>query len=231
MSTFSAPLRQRVVESRPAVLLFGLLMLSIPACDSTSEDSQVTFAVTLEGSGSGRVEARSISLGLDINCRITNGEVTGVCEDTFIPPDNDGFIRVQATPAPAMDFEWGPQCSVTLGTVCDVRFEVDGPPEFGVRATFDVQTDRVVMEPPNAAITVPGEEGAVTVSARAVDENGNEVAGVAYTFEVDRTDVVSMTAQSASSVRITALADGQAIVTATAQGVSGTSAIDVMLAN
>jgi hypothetical protein len=221
---------QRLLESFCLPLL-SLALLTLSACDSTSDDSLATFSVSLEGSGSGVIETQSIVLGLDIECRLTDGEVSGVCQDDFAVPEDDGFVRVRATLNPAMSLNWGSPCQLADGAVCDVSYEGGTPADIEVRASFDVKTDRVLMDPPNAVITIPGDEGAVVISARAIDEDGDDVAGITYTFQVDRTDVVSMTPQSANSVRISGIADGQALITATAQGVAGITHVDVRLSN
>ena len=53
----------------------------------------------------------------------------------------------------------------------------------------------------------------------------------AWRVAVDRPDVVSMIPQSPESVKIIAIASGQAVVSATVQGVVGKTGIDVTLSD
>jgi hypothetical protein len=211
--------------------LFCLALFALSACDSTSEDLTATFSASLEGSGSGTIETQSVTLGLEIECRITDGQVTGTCEDEFLAPEADGFVQVQATLGSATNLNWGTPCQQAQGTLCDIPYDGGTATDIEVRASFDAKTRRVVMNPPDALISIPGDDGAVVISAWAVDMNGENVAGVTYSFEVDRPDIAGISVNSPNSVRVTGIADGQALVTATAQGVSGTAAVVVNLSN
>jgi hypothetical protein len=68
------------------------------------------------------------------------------------------------------------------------------------------------------------------VTAQAVDESGSEVLGVVYTWDVDSPDVVDVIVQSdPRRVMVVAKIDGVAKITATAQGISGETAIEIEL--
>lgn len=165
-------------------------------------------------------------------CRVDDGEVTGDCEGVFVAPDGRGTLRLAATPSITTDFSWGSPCREANGALCDIEFDAGILNDIQIQTFFDAKTQRVVMTPSSAAMTVPGDEGAIIVAAQAVDKNGAEVIGVVYTWEVDRPDIVAISPENdPRRIKVTALADGQAVVSATAQGSVGKIAIDIKLGN
>ena len=211
------------------ILLCAAVIATLPACDSAQSSQEITLTINMVGDGSGQVESRTIGIG--INCRINDGQVTGDCERTFIEADGEGVVRLIASPERTTNFSWSGACSGSDGTDCEVAIDQDTESPIVVEANFDAKTDRVVMNPPSIAITTAGPDGAVTILATALDEDGDEVPGVVYLWDVDDPSVLSVAPSvDPRQVVVTALADGSAIVTATVQQVVGTTAVDVKLA-
>jgi len=222
----------RFLTSRFVIPTLMLASLAFSGCDSSSDSAEIRVAVIIEGSGTGRIESRS--LFIEIKCRIEDGEVQvpDDCEDVFAAPDGQGTLKLAAVPSPTTNFSWGSPCRSAEGGVCEIEFDAGILNDIEIRAFFDARTRRIVMTPSSAAMTVPGDEGAIIVAAQAIDENDAEVIGVVYTWEVDRPDVVAIAPQNdPRRIKVTALADGQAVISATAQGTVGKSAVDVKLGN
>ena len=212
-------------------LCLTLAALSVTGCDSNDGPLEMTMRVDLSGDGSGRIESSTTGIDLILDCRILEGEVSGTCEDTFFPPEGPGIIVVRGIPGTAMDFSWESGCTDINGANCTIQYTAGDGVVLSATTTIDVKTERIVMTPPSAAMTQSGAANAVVISAQAVDEDGNNVPGVLYTFAVDNPNIVSMSQSDAQSVTVEALADGQALITASVQGKTGTAAVDVKLTN
>ena len=210
----------------PTAVMF-LALLTISACDSSDDESnEVTVEVAIDGEGSGRIQSRSSFI--EIDCRIADSEVTGQCDDIFIDTDGQGVVRLQATPDLNSDFSWGTPCQGEPN-LCEIPFDTEIDNSIEVAGTFEPKTVNVIMEPPSANII--SAEQVILITATAVDERGGPVAGVIYEWVVDRPEILSMVPESAQSVRVSALGSGQAIVSATVQGVVGRTPVDIRLPN
>ncbi len=207
----------------PAVVLVAMLF---PACDSSSDSNEVRVAVIMSGSGSGSVESSPPFVG--INCRTNNGEVSDQCEIVFVAEEGRGTISLVAAPEINTNFSWGSPCSKAEGSVCNIEFDVDSKNDIEVQALFEARTVEVVMIPPTAAITAPGDDGAIFVAAQAVDDNGAAVLGVVYVWEVDSPGIVDVVPQAdPRRVLVRALTEGVVIISTSAQGVVGKTAIEI----
>jgi len=159
---------------------------------------------------------------------VDEGEVSDACEIVFVSDDGTGTVRLVATPEINTNFSWGSPCVNAVGSNCDVEFDVDAQNDIKVQALFEARTVEVVMIPPTAAITAPGDDGAIFVAAQAVDENGGAVLGVVYTWEVDSPGIVDVVPQSdPRRILVRALTEGVVIISATAQGEVGTTGIEI----
>lgn len=219
-SRFVVPASTFVV---PALMLASFVF---SACDSSSDSDEIRVAVIIEGNGSGRVESRNPpSL---ISCIVEDGEVRGDCEGVFIAPGGRGTLRLVAVPSIATNFTWGFPCQAIDSAVCEIEFDAGILSDIEIRTFFEAKTQRIVMTPSTASITAPGDDGAIFVAAQALDENGVEVLGVVLVWEVDSPGIVDVVPQSdPRRVLVRALTEGVVIISATAQGVVGTTGIEI----
>lgn len=205
------------------------LCIALPGCDGTDDTSDININVEIEGSGSGRVEARS--LGVDIECNVTNGTVTGTCS-TSLQESGGGALSLEAFPDAVTNFSWGGDCRQATGRVCELSFLRGEDVVFDVVGRFQAKTASVVISPKPVTITALGDDGVVVAQAQALDDGGAEVFGVSFVWTVDPADVVTVTPLTNSrQATIVALKSGSAIVSATAQGVTGQTQVDVHIAN
>ena len=217
--------------SRLAVPILILASLTFTACDSSSGENELRVAILITGNGSGSVSSRHPA-NISIDCRVENGIVEGTCEDTFIPDEDRGTIRLDVSPSPSTDFEWGRPCGQSETGSCEIPYVSGELSEIEVQTFFEAKTKEIVMSKTASTITMPGEDGAIFVTAQAVNEDGNEVLGVVYTWEVDRPDVVNILPQpDPRRVMVTANINGVATISATAQGIVGKTAIEVEFSN
>jgi len=198
-------------------------------CDSSDDTSDITINVEIQGTGSGGIQATT--LGLDIECNVNDGIVTGTCS-TSLQESGGGTLRLEATPDAVTNFSWGGDCIGTATRVCELSFRPGEDAVFDVVGRFAAKTASIVISPRPITMTVAGEEGEVVAQAQALDEDGAEVFGVSFVWTNDAPDVVTVTPLPANrQATIVALKSGSAIVSATAQGVTGQAQVDVKIAN
>lgn len=210
----------------------GLLLVScltITSCDNLGDVSDITINVTINGTGSGDIEAKTI--GVNIDCRVQEGTISGSCNTSFTDR-NGGVIRLEATPDAITNFTWGGDCRREATRQCELTFAEGEDVIFDVVGTFEAKTVSVIITPKPITMTVAGAEGAVVAQAQALDENGAEVFGVSYTWSTTDASVVTVTPEANNrSATLVALKNGSAIINATAQGVTGAAQVDVSLTN
>jgi uncharacterized protein (TIGR03437 family) len=141
----------------------------------------------------------------------TNQEVAGVI-----------FVWQSSSPAVATIDQAGLATSSTVGTtqITASGRGIQSPPDtLTVRAVQHVLTSVEVT--PNLA-TVPA-TGAQQFNARGLDQFGNEIAGLTFTWESSATNIATIDQNGLA----TGLAEGQATIKATTQSTSGTALLKV----
>lgn len=215
--------------SRGSLSLLLVSCLAITSCDNLGDVSDITINVTINGTGSGDIEAKTI--GVNIDCRVQEGAVSGSCNTSFTDR-NGGVIRLEATPDAVTDFTWGGDCRREASRQCELTFGEGEDAIFDVVGTFEAKTKSVIITPKPITMTVAGAEGTVVVQAQALDENGAEVFGVSYTWASSDASVVTVTPQANNrAAALVALKNGSAIISATTQGLTGAAQVDVSLTN
>jgi len=210
----------------PCILLFAVF---VAACDGSEDEAFVTINVTLEGEGTGRIEAQTV--GVALNCSTRDGTVSGTCSTIFQSPAG-GSIVLRGTPDGVTDFRWGGDCRSAAGEDCDLSFTSGEDVTFNVVGRFSAKTVRVVISPNPIIITTAGAAGAVIATAQALDSNDAEIFGVTYTWASMNPAVATVTPQAnPRSAVITAVSTGGTTVTAAVQGVTAQTQIDVNLNN
>ena len=210
-------------------VVFTVLSMVALGCDGSDDTSDITINVEIQGTGSGRVQGRT--LGLDIECNVNEGAVTGTCS-TSLQESGAGTLRIEATPDAVTNFSWGGDCIGTTTRVCELSFGTGEDVVFDVVGRFAAKTASIVVSPKPITMTVAGPQGEVVAQAQALDEDGAEVFGVSFVWTNDAPDVVTVTPLPANrQATIVALKSGSAIVSATTQGVTGQTQVYVSLSN
>ena len=208
-------------------LVAGLVML-VSACDTTEDSFDVTIRIDVDGRGSGIITSRTT--GVFIECIVTDGEVSGECEDVWTGLPGPALIRMQAIPGLASKLTWGSPCRDQAGALCEFEFEVGALSTVEFNATFNARTVAVQMTPQSVEINMAGEIGATIVTAQAVDEIGAPVLAATYDWVVGDSTVATITVGiDPRSVTVTGLKTGATSVIATVQGIVGRVGVEVEL--
>lgn len=206
-------------------LAFLILSATLPACDSSSDLSDISINVSLEGSGSGTIEAQTI--GVHVDCKVNQGVISGTCSDSFQDTEA-GTIELKAATDLATDFSWGGDCLIAQGPLCELSYTKGNDAAFEVVGRFDSKVVRVVVTPNPVRMTAAGEE--VVARARALDKNGAEVLGVSYVWATSDSGVVTVNPTTDSrQATLTAVSEGSALVSATAHGLTGQAQVDIAI--
>lgn len=207
----------------------GLLLLSVtlPACDGGSDPSDISVNVTLDGTGSGTIEA--LTIGVHVDCKVADGVTTGTCSDAFQDTES-GIIELEARPNLATNFTWGGDCRAALGLLCELGYSSGHGADFEVVGHFNGKTVLVAVTPSPVRMTMSNEQA--VVRARALDKNDVEVLGLTYKWETSDAGVVTVTPTADTrQATITAIANGSALVSATTQGFTGEAEVDIKIQN
>lgn len=209
---------------------FALLVacaLFLPACDGTDDVSDVTINVAIEGNGTGRVEARTV--GVNVRCNVSNGTVSGTCSSSY-QDEGGGILRLEGVPDVVSNFTWGGDCRRATTRLCELSFESGQDIVFDVIGRFAAKTENVIVTPKPITMTTLGQE--VVASAQALDENGAEVFGVTYTWTTSNDQVVTVSPlPNTRQANLVSVSNGSAVISATAQGITGQTQVDVRITN
>jgi hypothetical protein len=206
----------------------GLLLLSatLSACDGSSDPSDISVTVTVDGTGTGTVESQ---IGVHINCKVADGVTSGTCSDAF-QDTQGGVIELEAKPDLATNFSWGGDCRTAQEPQCELAYSSGNAADFQVVGHFSGKTVQVAVSPNLVLITTADQE--VVARAQALDKNGAEVLGLKYKWETSDAGVVTVAPTTDTrQAALTVVANGSAIVSATTQGFTGKTQVDINIQN
>jgi hypothetical protein len=245
----------RTRSPRPVtVVRVGIALLTVcllPGCVSDlGTPLRVTVTVVGVGSGTGGIVSSNIfTLSGTVerlecaNDVLRRARADG-CRTVFNDAGVGGTLFVTALPDDgSLLAGWTGTCSgqpdcevTTTGDAVALEFTSGPNVTFDLTVTFDLipepEVGSITLAPAPFTLTSVGSPGQ-TVSATVLDTDGAEMQGVPLTWTSSRMDIATVTPiGTGTSATVIAVADGDAVITATAaNGVSGSTDVAVAIAD